>query len=390
MRTRISGVLAAVMLSACGSELSLPQGMSCDKTVNATGEAALISALANATRGTCIVAGPGTYRSALTVPDGVVLGAGTTTVAQFSSPNANEPAITVGKGAVLSGIEVLDAPGVGIYATGRVTLLGINIERAHGPGVVLWCEDDCLTGDGSALQGLRLAHNSIGLWVRGAKATISATQIYTSEGSSLSSGYGLVVSNGGAVTLSDSNIEDNQALGVLVDGAGDTSLAMTTVTVKNNLGRGVWAQGLSGTIGNPRLSLDACTLEGNRFVGLGARGSKGIRVTNGRIGTTVKGQTTTNQPGVLAEVGDGLGLFDTTGDVVVEGAELINNGRTQALIDQGATGIRFVSPVLTAAEGQRGLVVQTTTASVQAPNIEMPTAGQELPVSAPQLGLPTR
>ena len=110
----------------------------------------------------------------------------------------------------------------------------------------------------------------------------------------------------------------------------------------------------------------------------------------GRIASTVLAQTTSSIAGVLVNVGDGVGLFEGSGDVLVDGVTLEGNERSQVLVDQGTAGVTVQGSTVTAQSGQLGVVVQNTTATVQAPMVTFPMAGQELPVSAPTLRVPTK
>jgi len=152
----------------------------------------------------------------------------------------------------------------------------------------------------------------------------------------------------------------------------------------------VWAQGLTGTASAPRLRLTDATVERNKLVGVGLRGSSGLSVTGGRIAATLTGPAPSSTPGVFVMVGDGLGLFENTGAVQVTQTTLEANERSQALIDAAATGISLASSVTVTPGTSMGVVVQRTSVMVDAPMVTVPNPGQELPVSAPTLGLPTR
>jgi hypothetical protein len=186
------------------------------------------------------------------------------------------------------------------------------------------------------------------------------------------------------------DIERNQELGVLIDGAGDTDAALARVSVRDNLGRGIWAQGLTGSAATPRLRLTDAVIERNRLVGVGLRSSTGLSVSGGRIASTISGPAPSTTPGVLVTVGDGLGLFEGTGDVQVTQVRLESNARSQALIDTAATGITLASSVTVTPGSALGVVVQRTSVPVTAPMVTMQPAGMELPISAPTRGLPTR
>jgi hypothetical protein len=177
---------------------------------------------------------------------------------------------------------------------------------------------------------------------------------------------------------------------LLIDGTLGTSAALSQVSLNDNKGRGIWAQGLIGTDAAPKLTLDTCTLSGNSIAGLGARASTGISMTGGKVASTKLAPAQTSTPGVFAMVGDGLGLFESTGQVSLSGTTLEANERTQALIDNGAAGVKMTGVTVTPSSGQQPVVVQNTTVMVDAPSIVMPMAGMELPISSPTLAVPTR
>jgi hypothetical protein len=206
----------------------------------------------------------------------------------------------------------------------------------------------------------------------------------------LTSGYGVVASQGAVLELERTTVSENEGLGMLVDGAGATEATLTDVTVKDNRGRGLWVQGLMGTMAAPRLRLVNASLERNVLVGFGARSSTGISVTGGRIAGTVTGATSGEVPGEVVMVGDGLGVFSGTGALRLEGASLEANTRAQALIDSAGAGVVFAPSVSVTAGSAQGLVVQRTTEVVDAMNVTRPAAGMEFAVSAPTLSVPTR
>lgn len=389
MRSFMFGVV--LFWAACAPpQLSLPAGATCAKSIAAgPGAESLIDALAGAQRGTCVVAAAGKYQGEFSVPAGVTLGAEAGVLAQLVGTRADLPAVTLGSGATLTGMSVIDAPGVGVSGGPGAQLLSVSIERAGSAGAVFWCEEDCRVGEPSGMREVLLTENAVGLLVHGARVNVVGGKVSKSKSLTLASGYGVVASHGAELQLTGTQVEDNEDLGLLVDGAQDSSASLNAVTIKNNKGRGIWAQGLLGTSGSPRLQLDACVVEGNRLVGVGARNSRGVRIQGGRIASTVMGQATLG-PGVLVGVGDGIGLFESTGDVHVEAVTIENNARTQVVIDTGAAGLALQNTTVTSGAGQLGVIVQRTSVTVEAPMMTTPMPGRELPISAPLLAVPTR
>jgi len=375
-------VFAAILYAGCGpAALELPAGVTC-KRQHAWGS------LSSAAAGDCVALPSGTSRQAITVPAGVHLAAtqGSTTELQSMG---TMPVVTLGPGASLSGVTITQATGVGVFVDRHATLANVKVSNAAS-GVIAWCEDDCSTDPSSTFTGVEVTKSGVGLWAKGTKVTVEQGRFAESQGTSLGSGYGVVASHGAQLTMNGTAVESNQELGVLVDGARNTSAALSAVNVKNNLGRGVWAQGLTGTMAAPRLSLDDCVLDGNAIAGLGARASTGIRVTGGRVTNTKLAPAQTATPGVTVMIGDGIGVFDATGDIAMSSVTLESNQRAQLIVDQGASGVSLTASTVTQGTGQAGVIVQRTTQTVTAPNIVTPMPGMELPISAPQLMVPVR
>lgn len=390
MRTaRIS--LLSLWLIACGPpKLELAAGTTCAKTTSpGPTSASLLEALGTATRGTCVVAAPAKYTGSFTVPDGVILGAETGAVVEFTGDAVDRPAVTLGAGATLTGLRINGAPGVGISAGGGSQLINVQVQASIAAGLIFWCEDDCRTFDPAWLSNVELTNNAVGLIVHGARVTTEGGKISGNQSDALASGYGVVASHGADLQMTGTLVEDNQVLGVLVDGARDTNVSLAQVTVQNNRGRGVWAQGMLGTLGVPRLRLNGCVVEGNRLVGVGTRGSRGVVIEAGTVGRTALAQTSDGNGGLIS-VGDGIGLFANSSDVQVAAVTLSGNERSQVLVDRGSTALVVERSTITPTGTQLGVVVQNTVEVVQAPMIVTPQMGQELPVSAPMMGLPVR
>ncbi|MBL8956173.1 MAG: right-handed parallel beta-helix repeat-containing protein [Myxococcaceae bacterium] len=375
-------VIIGFLFAGCGpGALELPEGVTCNRHHT-------LDTLSSAAAGDCVALPSGTSRQALTVPAGVHLAASAGSTTELQAMGAM-PVVTLGPGASLSGVVISQAAGIGVLIERHATLSNVTVSQA-GTGVIAWCEDDCQTDPISSLTDVEVTNSGVGLWVKGTRAIVNQGHFSQSQGTTLGSGYGVVASHGAQLTLNGTNVESNQELGVLVDGAGGTRATLSTAKVKNNLGRGIWAQGLGGTMAAPRLTLDGCDIEGNAIAGLGARASTGIRVTGGRIATTRLAPAQTMTPGVTVMVGDGVGMFDSTGDVELSAVTLESNQRAQLLVDTGAAGVSLIQSTVTQGTGSAGVVVQRTTETVNAPNIVTPMAGMELPISSPLLRVPVR
>lgn len=389
-----NGLLFAVACMGFGCTspgLKLPAEVTCAYPVFPAANAeALAEALATAAPGTCVVAAPGRYAAALSVPEKVTLLAESGTIVEMRGETiADRPVVSLAKGATLAGISVLSAAGVGVSVETEALLASVSVNDAHRAGVVVWCEDDCRVAP-TVLNNVEMGGNAVGLIVHGAQVKATGGSITGSQSFALASGYGVVASHGADLEMTGTVVEGNEELGVLVDGKLGTQAALHDVTVKDNRGRGVWAQDLAGSTMEPKLRLSSCAVEGNRLVGVGARSSLGIRIEGGSVSRTVMGQTASDTPGVFVKMGDGIGLFEDTGQVQVDAVLLEANQRSQVLIDKGGLGLKVADSTVTSETGQLGVVVQRTTALVVAPQIVVPAAGEELPLSAPALAVPNR
>jgi hypothetical protein len=383
-------ILAA--LFSCAPPLKLPDGVQCQSTAwPGMQNSDVANALSHSSAGDCVGLGQGTVQGALTVPSGVILAAVAGEAVKVTGTDAATPAITLSQGATLSGVTVESAAGVGILIDKNATLSSVTVDGAKGVGLVAWCEEDCnIDPITSKLDDVTLTGNAVGLWVRDAHVQMTGGRVADSAGTALGTGYGVVASDGAVLGMTSTVVESNQDVGLLIDGALGTSAALSQVALNDNKSRGIWAQGLLGSAASPKLTLDTCTLERNAIGGLGARASTGIQVTGGKIATTKLAPAQTSTPGVFVMVGDGLGLFESTGQVQMSGTTLEANERTQALIDDGAAGVSLSNVTVTPSSGQQPVVVQHTTVTVDAPSIVMPMAGMELPISSPTLAVPTR
>ncbi len=389
---RLSVIGVAVLVAGCGVRGDLPTGVTCSRWTQASGDGPLAQALAAATSGTCVVAQSGTYSQALSVPQGVTLVGEAGAAVELSGGSDTQPVVSLAPNAVLAGVKVKAfAAGIGVIGAGKgQRLFQVNVTGGKKAGVVFWCEEDCRTDDFSDVVDCTISGAAVGLMTRGVRVRLKNGAVTKSGSSELVSGYGVVASAGAVLEMEGSSIEQNESLGILLDGAGATEATLTNVSVKDNTGRGIWAQGLAGTMASPKLKLVNATIERNVLIGLGARSSTGILVTGGRIAATVTGSTRGQLAGQVVMVGDGLGVFEGTGELRVEGASLEANQRSQVLVDSAMAGVVIASTVKVTAGSGLGVVVQRTSQTVDAMNVTRPAAGQELSIAAPTFGLPTR
>jgi hypothetical protein len=389
---RTAQITAIAALLSCAPPLTLPKGVQCHATAfPGMQNKDVADALARSGPGDCVGLNAGTVQGALTVPVGVTLAGVAGATVKVAATDATLPAITLGKGASLSGVTVEAAPGVGVFIDHNANLSSVTVDGAKGIGIVAWCEDDCdIDPMASELDDVTVTNDAVGLWARDTHVTMNGGRVAQCSGTALGTGYGVVASDGAVLTMISTAVASNQDVGLLVDGTSGTSASLSQVTISDNQGRGIWAQGLIGTDAAPKLTLDGCTLERNAIAGLGARGSSGIHVTGGTVSATKLAPAQTSVPGVTVMVGDGVGLFENTAQVTVSGTTLEGNERAQALIDLGGAGLSFTGVTVTPQGAQQPIVVQHTTQMVNATSVVMPMAGMELPISAPTLAVPTR
>lgn len=386
---KVSALGAVALLWSCIPEPKLPAGIVCQRVASPAATAsALKQALVGAQAGDCVVAAAGRYQAALTVPAGVSLVGAEGAVVALAGEVSGGPVLTLSAKANAAGLRVVDAPNLGVLLSPGAQLLDVSVSNASGIGVVAWCEEDCLVAELATLTNVTVTENAVGLWARGARLKVVGGAVSANRSTSLASGYGVVASHGAVLTMERTIIENNEDVGLLVDGTQETAAALNDARIRDNRGRGIWAQGLQGTALAPKLELISCAVEGNALAGLGARSSKGVSVRGGRIAGTLLAKTISAQPGVLIDVGDGVGLFDHSGEAALENVVIEGNERAQVLVDQAGVGVSVLGGTIMG--GQQGVVVQRSSAMVQAPNIVTPMAGQELDVSAPTLNVPQR
>ncbi len=387
MRSLILALLrlgCALAVSSCGGP-SLPSGVTCRDTITVEKDgAALSSTLAAAPAGSCVLAKAGTYRGNFDVPENVLLlgdSAGPT-VLQGDADSA--PAVRLHPGSGLFRAQVL-APsgpkGVGVsIITGPVRIQDVEVSGARSVGIYAICTEDCGRPDLlSRLDSVSIHGNSIGLWTQGAQLQVTGGRIAEQIPASLTSGLGVIASHGAKLTMNGSVVEKNGFVGVLIDGAGGTEAALSEVSVLDNQDRGIWGQQLTGTSAAPKLTVERCNIERNRLAGIGLRASSGARISGGRIAAT----------GPVQDAADGVGLFEGTGQVLVDGVALNQNQRSQVLVDNGAEGIVISNCDVQAAGSQQGVVVQGTNAAVQSSSGQTNPRGLDaLPVQAGQVPLP--
>lgn len=387
MRLRALCSLVLVVLgSRCAplsppSKVSPPTGLMCAQLVIPSGS--LTDTLAAAVAGDCVVLPAGTYEGSFVVPGDVslvgALDAGVTLT-------GGDPVLSVrgGTRSVIQGLHIAATGEVGIaIEPGPVRLIGVKVTQASKNGLTATCtRGDCETREVS-LTDCELAQNGVGLRLKGARVRVEGGRIAEQTGTSLSSGSGIVASDGATLQVVNATIEGNQNIGVLVDGAL-TRATFEQTNVRNNLGRGLWAQGQVADAGEATVRITGGEFTGNALVGIGARELTGLVISDATISST----TTVRVPIDISrfeDVGDGVGLFAGASKVTLERVTMQNNARAQLLADAVGADVQVVNS--TATGGRFRAVVQHASSSVQVDTALVDDAGVDLIILANPVGL---
>jgi hypothetical protein len=398
-RTALAAATTALGLLGCSSDSSfsgtIPPGLglSCSATTSAADSAAATQALAGAGSGSCVVLTAATYAGPFTVPAGVSLVAQNGSRATITGGTAQEPAVTLGEGALLAVVDVLDSPGVAVAVrASNAVLSDVTVTGAKSAALAVLCKDGVTAGAAACAAGsvrltnVLLTKSALGLWVSGAHVAWNGGGSTSHAGTSLTAAAGVIAQEGARLDLENVTVEKNEGVGVLVDGAA-TRASLRNATVNENGERGVWAQRLEGTLDSPALKIEGSQITKNKIVGVGAVESRGIIIVSGKIAGTVAAPLVTNLASTET-IGDGLGIFAGSTDFNVD-TEFDANARTAGLIDGASErGIIIVSGKVGAGDSGLKFVVQNTKADVQIPAADRSVPSKPLGISAPKLALP--
>ncbi len=385
-------LLGGLLWAGCGGEPQVPEGIECFDDVTVVEEVSeLMETVSSAFNGKCVAIKEGEY-----VIPGLALRAG---VHLFSVPgeravlrgNDDEQRYLVhigGAKASLTGLMLQGPAKMGVLIeTHSARLENTEIREVLDGAVGIRCEEeDCLRAGRILLRNVQLRNSNYGLYAFGAEVRMENCEVSGHQSSGLSGGAGLYILGGSELSLEDSQIVDNQ-LGAVFDGAS-TEAELHQVVVSRNSQRGLWAQGLRGTMSRPALRIygSRSRFEANGIVGIGARDSLGLSLEDLTVSDTVVLPVPTNLA-QLSPVGDGIGLFSGSGEAQVSGVTLTNNGRAQAVVDSVGQNVVFDAAVqLSAGPNQHRVVVQNSSA-VMVPSV-LTSSTSELAISAPQLLLP--
>ncbi|MBT3221362.1 MAG: hypothetical protein HN348_19945 [Proteobacteria bacterium] len=376
--------IAPILALAVGcAPVKAPDGIECNRTIVVKSDVA--NGLSQADSGSCVVLGEGTYSGPLQVPTGVKLVAAADAAVKITSSDEDEPAITLaGDGSTgIYGITVEDAGHNGVFVDGAsAELSDVTITNAARAGLAISCEADCLDdGKGVIVDGVEVSGSTMGIWISGARVTVTNSTVKDNTSLSASGGWGVIAIEGAEILISDSSVDGND-FGLLVDGS-QTTAELEDIEVIQNAERGIWLQNLVGTQSDPAFVLSGTNtmVEANGALAVGAFNTLGIIITNGWFKDTVSIPLMLDIDDTI-DIGDGIGLFSSTGEVHVEGATFSNNARAQALVDTPSNAIDFYANTFDVAGGEYGVVVQNDTAAAN------PTFGQSTDTPVDPLGVP--
>jgi len=381
-------------------------GVSCSRTLDATDDASLATALSGATAGTCIAIHPGTYGD-VDLPGGVsLLGRGAAFV------TVKKVTLEAGAGAVVRGLAAAsvtvvgatgarldslrvshsDGSGLEIGPASSITVSACEIEASaqygvhgadsasvslkdsvvtgsSGPGVWVSCAAGCGCAQrpALALDAVILRDNKIvGLSLVGAGGTLSNVVVEGNQPTDdFKPGHGISVSACSTLDAKGVKVQKNLGFGVLVDDSSATlgdDAGDATIEVSGNAS-GVWIQNIAKSDPTALVKLTHATIEANQGIGLNFGGeSHGIICWN----SAIQGTTLTTVPvmkgGLLGsdKVGDGIVWADAS-SAQLDGITLADNQRESFLIngDVGA-GSTVAHLTQSGTDGGKGIFQQSS------------------------------
>jgi hypothetical protein len=392
-----AGALSIAGASGCSSTSSASAGaptgigITCTTSASAGDAASARTALAAAAPGSCVVLAPGSYAGPFTVPAGVAMVAQNGSRATLTGGTAQEPTVTLGDGAQLALVDVLDAPGVAVAVrAANAVVSNVNVSGAKSAALAVLCRETATPGCGSgvvSLTDVMLTKSSLGLWVSGAHVSWKGGASASHAGTALSAAAGVIAQDGAKLDLENVTVEKNEGVGVLVDGPLTTA-SIKNATVNENGERGIWAQRVNGTLDAPAVRIEGSQITKNKIVGVGAMESRGIIIVSGRIADTVAAPLVTNLDST-EQVGDGVGIFAKSGDFKIDGSLFETNARAAGVIDGSERGIIIVSGKVGSGTGLKFVVQNSTGADVQIADADRSMPATTLGVSAPKLTVPS-
>lgn len=368
-----------LVMTACGPltpKGTVPAGLMCDRIV--IPPVSLAETLTTVRAGDCVILPSGTYEGSFVLPEDVSLAASDRAVVILTG---GDPALTVRGGArsMVQGIRVVAGAGGGIaIEPGPARLSGVVVSQNQKSGVTSTCtREDCDSRE-VVLTDCELTQNAVGLRSVGALVRVEGGRIAEQTGQALSAGSGVVASAGAKLTLRGVTIENNENIGVLLDGAA-TRATLDGCTVKNNLGRGIWAQGQTAAAGEATVTVSGGEVSGNALMGIGARDSTGLVIRE----VTVQDTRAVREPIDIShfeEIGDGIALFTGTTGAKIENVISQRNARAQLIADGCGQGVTVAGATLSG--GRYRAVLQRTLVPVDVDPTLIDSPGVDLAVRA--------
>jgi hypothetical protein len=367
-----------------------PDSVRCDDTKKVTNKKALLEAIDEEDdKNTCIIVENDiTVDQAITVrPDIFLVG-----------PHDHQPtltiagSITLGQKSQLGNLIIKPThAGAGVVVTtSDVRVFDVVVTGAKATALAIACTDPAVCSAAPIkLERVTLEKSAVGLTVYGpSTVTMTGGSVASNGGTSLSGGMGVVVSNGANVTIDGARIENNEGAGIVIDGA-TTKAVIKSSQITNNTARGVWAQGLEGTLDAPALRIEATEITKNKITGMGAVSSRGIIIVGGRVADTALGSASTTIA-TTEPLGDGIGIFANSSDFKIDQTTVVEgNARAAGIVDGNERGIIIVGGRVSAgASGLKFVVQNNPQAQITIDDRDKSTPEKPLAVSAPKLTLP--
>ena len=279
------------------------------------------------------------------MPAGVGLMAQNGSRATLTGGTAQEPTVTLGDGAQLALVDVVDAAGVAVaIRAANAVVSNVNVSGAKSAALAVLCRETATPGCAPGSSRSRTSCSRRAASASGSRARTSAGRAERARATRALRSRRRPASSRRTAPSSISRTSRSRrtrASGVLVDGALTTA-SIKNATVNENGERGIWAQRVNGTLDAPAVKIEGSQITKNKIVGVGAMESRGIIIVSGRIADTVAAPLVTNLE-TSEQVGDGVGIFANSGDFKIDGSLFETNARAAGVIDGSERGIIIVS-----------------------------------------------
>jgi hypothetical protein len=334
--------IASLLLVACNpimpfqASAPAPEGLMCDRII--VPPKSLSDTLAAAKAGDCIILPSGTWSGSFVLPENVSLAASEGADVTLTG---GDPVLTIkgGKRSTVQGVRVVATGLSGVaIEPGPVSLIGVKVAQAQRNALSATCTKDCVDRD-VVLTDCELTQSAVGLRVVGAKVRVERGRIAEAAGKALSAGSGVVASDGANVSLKSVAIEQNENIGVLLDGAADAREPSTAAPFAATAAAACGAQGQTAPEGEATVTVTGGEVSGNSLIGIGARESSGLVIRQAQVLAT-KAVRVPIDISRFEDVGDGIGLFTGTHGATVEAVVLTGNARAQVLADGSGDDVK--------------------------------------------------